>query len=144
MRYPLTFYREQMWRRGLTVGPVTLIRSDLRDDKAVHAHERTHRLWWLVVGLLVSFLIAVVAMLAGWPGGVAFFGMAAHSLFYQFWHKYRERAEIAAVTAGIWARGSNLQSPIDAAAVGLSINYRLKHDADYYRRLLRSEILGIE
>ncbi len=145
MKYPFVFYRD-MRRRGRTFGPVTFIQKGLEADRAVHAHEAAHRRWWATIGVLAAILIAIPVVLAGGPIGLAVFGLATHPLAYRFWHKYRERAEIHAMTVGIWAavNQGNIEADIDRAAEAMGSHYKLRGSEDYYRRLLRSEILGID
>lgn len=97
---------------GCTHGPFIFIRPEYKDDKGLHAHERTHRFQWLMT-------------------------LGVHSLLYALWPTYRLHAEVMA-----YVEQAHCYPDDRTALFGAFIaeKYGLSISAEDATRLLRDEM----
>lgn len=98
-------YGDGVRQAGTASGPLATIHPAYATDAGLLAHELFHVWRWWLIGLLSSALIALAGWLAGsveiagvlvplWSFAPA--GLAANSLLYTHWPKWREAEEIDA------------------------------------------------
>jgi hypothetical protein len=133
MKYPFIFY-SATGPVGSSIGPFIQLRTDLKDDAGLLAHELTHVKQWLALSLLgIPVYFGLIA--AGLPqwAPAAIFSLALKDLLYTASSAFREWAEVQAYRAQI----SFGLDPY-AAALSLSKDYGLIISAtDAYRKLTK-------